>query len=121
MSRHPRPWLESPIFDRMVERADSTQTILAAVVADPLPSHQDDREHIEEAIAVSMAEHDGSLCICWVREHITRDVWPPMIGAAMNAASHGMDWSGAVMPSGGGSRNGSKLVRVWQPRIDVAA
>ena len=105
----------------MRAQTDDTQTVLAAVAADPLPSHQTDREHIEAAIVTSAAEHEGQVCIAWVREHITRDVWPPMIGAAMNAASHSMDWHGDVMPSGGGSRNGSKLVRVWQPRTDVAA
>jgi len=93
---------------------------LAAVRADPLPSRQTDREHIEAAIVASKAEHNGWLCIAWVRPLITRDVWPNMIGGVVGGASHGMDEAGTML-SGGGSGNGSKIVRVWRPRAEVAA
>ena len=91
-----------------------TPAILHAVMTDPLPSRQTDREHIEAAILACAAEHGGLVTIAWVRPHITRDVWPPMVGAVMSSMRSRMEWTGTYQPNSGGSGNAAKPARVWR-------
>lgn len=74
-----------------------------------------DRAHIETAILMALDEHDGIVTIAWVREHITRDVAPYMIGAVMSGfvKSHDLVWTGDYHPNGGPSGNAAKPARVW--------
>lgn len=92
----------------------ATAEVLAAVITDPLPSRQTDRQHIEAAIAACAAAHNGLVTIAHVRPYITRDVWPPMVGAVMHAwaRAHGERRGWAL--NGGPSRNASKPARVWK-------
>lgn len=97
--------------------------LLDAVASDWLPTRQDDRAHIEAAIAACAAEHDGLVHVAWVREHLSRDVAPHMLGAVMHAwaktsgARH-VDWA----PNGDTrSGNGAKPSKVWRIREQVAA
>lgn len=90
--------------------------LLDAVAADPLPSRQDDRAHILAAIRAAITEHGGLLHASWVREHITRDVAPHMVGAVMSGyvARTRAEWTGEYLPNGGPSGNGAKPARVWR-------
>lgn len=74
-----------------------------------------DRAHIETAILSALEAHEGLLTIAWVREHITRDVAPYMIGAVMSGfvKTHGLVWTGDYQPNGGPSGNAAKPARVW--------
>lgn len=88
--------------------------LLDAIANDPLPARQSDREHITAAIYAAAAANDGYVHIAEVRAHITRNVWPPMIGSTMNAMRSQMRWTGAYAPNGGPSGNGSKPAKVWK-------
>lgn len=88
--------------------------LLDAITNDPLPARQTDREHITAAIYAAAAANNGLVHIAQVRDHITRQVWPPMIGSTMNAMRHKMRWTGAYAPNGGPSGNGSKPAKVWK-------
>lgn len=75
-----------------------------------------DRAHIETAILSALEEHDGLLTIAWVRQHITRNVTPHMVGAVMSATvTHGgFEWTGQYAPNGGPSGNGAKPAKIWR-------
>jgi len=74
------------VCDVLIPRpVHDTPAILHAVMTDPLPSRQTDREHIEAAIRAAAAEHGGFVTAAWVRPHITRDVLPQMVGAVLRA------------------------------------
>ncbi len=88
--------------------------LLHAISDDPLPARQTDREHITAAIYAAATANDGYVHIAQVREHITRNVWPPMIGAVMSGMRHKMRWTGAYAPNGGPSGNGAKPARIWK-------
>lgn len=90
--------------------------LLDSVASDPLPSRQDDRAHIEAAIWQCLRDH-GRVHIALVRPYITRDVWPPMLGAAISgwATRHG-ECVGAEPNGDTKSGNGAKLARVWRLR-----
>lgn len=90
--------------------------LLDAVAGHWLPSRQDDRAHIEAAIQASLRQH-GVVHISYVREHITRDVEPHMLGAVISgwAVRHGepVGWA----PNGDTkSGNGAKPARVWRAK-----
>lgn len=112
-------FVETPLFDlltdlRAAHKPHDTPAILAAVHNDPLPSRQTDRQHIEAAILACAAEHGGLVTIAWVRPHITRDVWGPMIGAVMSSMRSRMEWTGTYHANEGGSGNAAKPARVWR-------
>lgn len=91
--------------------------LLDAVAADPLPSRQDDRAHIEAAIRECARRNGGLVTIAWVRPLITRDVWPPMVGSVMSSMRSQMEWTGQYHPNGDTEgRNGAKAARVWRLR-----
>lgn len=92
--------------------------LLDAIAADPLPSRQTDRQHIEAAIRTCAEEHDGLVTIAWVRDHITRDVAPHMVGSVMSATvTHGgFEWTGDYLPNSGPSGNAAKPAKVWRIR-----
>jgi len=90
-----------------------TPAILHAVMTDPLPARQTDRQHIEAAIRAAAAEHGGYVTAAWVRPHITRDVLPQMVGAVMR--KHGLlEPTGRLERNAGGSGNALKWSPVWR-------
>lgn len=89
---------------------------LTAVHTNPLPSAEDDRAHIFEAIRTAAAEHHGEVHAATVRRHLTRDVNPARIGAAFGAlVSQGvLVFAGRYERNGGvRSRNGNKPSPVY--------
>lgn len=103
-------YTEPTLLDESLHPTD----LLDAVAADPLPSRQDDRAHIEAAIRECARRNGGLVTIAWVRPLITRDVWPPMVGAVMSSMRSQMEWTGQYAQNGGGSGNGAKPARVWR-------
>lgn len=91
-----------------------TPAILHAVMTDPLPSRQTDREHIEAAIRVAAAEHGGFVTAAWVRPHITRDVLPQMVGAVLRARAGFLEPTERIERNEGGSGNALKWSPVWR-------
>jgi hypothetical protein len=92
--------------------AHDTPAILAAVMADPLPARQTDREVIEAAIVRAAAEHDGLVTAAWVRPHIGRDVMPQMVGAALRPRRGFLEVTDRhPVRNEGGSGNANK----WSP------
>jgi hypothetical protein len=86
--------------------------ILDAVLSDPLPSRQTDREVIEAAIIRAAAEHDGLVTAAWVRPHIGRDVMPQMVGAALRPRRGFLEVTDRhPVRNEGGSGNANK----WSP------
>ena len=102
----------------MTDTTDHPGDLLDILAADHLPSRQTDREHIEAAIKASAAEHGGKVHCSWVREHLTRDVAPHMIGAVMSANRRNFEVTGEWLPNGGPSGNGAKPSRVWRLKED---
>lgn len=90
-----------------------TPAILHAVMTDPLPSRQTDREHIEAAIRAAAAEHGGFVTAAWVRPHITRDVLPQMVGAVMGNGGL-LEPTGRIERNEGGNGNALKWSPVWR-------
>ena len=90
-----------------------TPAILHAVLTDPLPARQTDREHIEAAIRAAAAEHGGYVTAAWVRPHITRDVLPQMVGAVMGNGGL-LEPTGRIERNEGGNGNALKWSPVWR-------
>lgn len=90
--------------------------LLDAIAADPLPSRQTDRQHIEAAVNAAAAAHNGIVHISTVRPLLTRNVWQPMLGSVISAMARAgrLEWTGDYLPNGGPSGNGAKPARVWR-------
>jgi hypothetical protein len=91
-----------------------TPAILAAVLSDPLPSRQTDREVIEAAIIRAAAEHGGLVTAAWVRPLVLREVFPPMWGAVLRPRKGFLASTGRFERNGGGSGNANKLAPVYR-------
>ena len=91
-----------------------TPAILHAVLTDPLPARQTDREHIEAAIRAAAAEHGGYVTAAWVRPHITREVLPQMVGAVLRARAGFLEPTSRIERNEGGNGNALKWSPVWR-------
>jgi len=91
-----------------------TPAILHAVMNDPLPARQTDRQHIEAAIRQAAAEHGGYVTAAWVRPHITRDVLPQMVGAVLRARAGFLEPTSRIERNAGGNGNALKWSPVWR-------
>lgn len=91
-----------------------TPAILHAVMTDPLPSRQTDRQVIEAAIVRCAAAHGDEVHISWLRQYVDRDVMPEMWGAVIHARRGFLEPAGYHLPNMGGSGNARKLSPVWR-------
>ena len=93
---------------------DDLLAILDAVLSDPLPSRQTDREVIEAAIIRAAAEHDGLVTAAWVRPLVEaeREVFPNMFGAVLRPRRGFLEVTDRhPVRNEGGSGNANK----WSP------
>ena len=102
------------LWHEVLRPVHDTPAILHAVMTDPLPSRQTDRQHIEAAIRAAAAEHGGYVTAAWVRPHITRDVLPQMVGAVLRARAGFLAPTERIERNEGGSGNALKWSPVWR-------